>query len=138
CSCLQTCALPGGALAGRPDLSAPKRGPIALFPAPARHRVEGGRCDCLAGTQAEAGMVPGASHGVADNQSVGERAAVMRTSRADREQFVAMAREQHGVVAHMPAHHAAIGNVTNGHAAGEIRPFWLGLLSAHGTSYDRR
>src|SRR5262245_3023627 len=75
---------------------------------------------------------------LADNQSVGERAAVMRTSRADREQFVAMAREQHGVVAHMPAHHAAIGNVINGHAAGEIRPFWLGLLSAHGNSYDRR
>jgi len=38
----------------------------------------------------------------------------------------------------MPAHHAAIGNVTERHAAREIRPFRLELFSAHGTSYDRR
>jgi hypothetical protein len=31
----------------------------------------------------------------------------------------------------MPAHHAAIGNVTERHAAREIRPFRLGLLSCH-------
>ena len=74
-------------------------------------------------------MVPGTSHGVGDNQSFGERAAVMRTRRADREQFVAAAREKHGIVAHMPTHHAAIGNITNRHAAREIRPFRLGLLS---------
>src|SRR5262249_43541311 len=46
-------------------------------------------------------------------------------------QFVAAAREKHGVVAHMPAHHAAIGNVSERHAAREIGPFRLGLLSCH-------
>src|SRR5262245_51402932 len=82
-------------------------------------------------------MVPGASHAVADNQSFGERAAVMRASRADRKKFVPAARKKHGVVAHMPAHHAAIGNVANGHAAREISPFRLGLLSRHDVR-DRR
>src|SRR5262249_43905371 len=67
----------------------------------------------------------------ADDQSFGERAAVVRAGRADREQFVAAAREKHRVVAHMPAHHAAIGNVTERHAACEVRPFRLGLLSCH-------
>jgi hypothetical protein len=38
----------------------------------------------------------------------------------------------------MPAYHPAIGDVTERHAAREIRPFRLGLFSADGTSYDRR
>src|SRR5262249_8858462 len=58
-------------------------------------------------------------------------AAVMGAGRADREQFVATARQKHGVVAHVPAHHATIGNVAHGHAAREIRPFRLGLLGRH-------
>jgi hypothetical protein len=76
-------------------------------------------------------MVPGASHGIADDQSFREWAAVVRARRADREQFVAATRQKHRVVAHMPAHHAAIGNVSERNAAREIRPFRLGLLSCH-------
>src|SRR5262249_58387313 len=82
------------ALAGRLVFSAQETRAIALLAAPARHGVEGGRGDRLTGPQAEAGVVPRASHGVADDQSFGERAAVMRACRADREQFVAAAGEQ--------------------------------------------
>src|SRR5262249_56251592 len=40
-------------------------------------------------------------------------------------------REKPCVIAHMPAHHAAIGNVTERHTTCEIGPLRLGLLSCH-------
>src|SRR5262249_58641596 len=73
----RTASLAACALAGRLDFFAHENRAIALFHAPARHRVEGGRCDRLTGPQAEAGVVPRASHGVADDQSFGDRAAVI-------------------------------------------------------------
>src|SRR5262249_30935835 len=51
--------------------------------------------------------------------------------RADREQFVAAAREQHGFLAHMPSEHAAVGHVVERNPAREIRSFRLGLFGGH-------
>src|SRR6185312_13175410 len=56
-----------------------------LLDAPARHGTEGRRLQRLAAAQAEAGVVPRAAHAVADQDAFGERAAVMRASRADGE-----------------------------------------------------
>jgi hypothetical protein len=53
--------------APRLDLVAHEHRAVVLFHAPARHRAEGGRGDRLARGQTEAGMVPGASHGLADD-----------------------------------------------------------------------
>src|SRR5215831_13534705 len=119
------------ALAGRLDLVAHEHRVVALFHAPARHRVEGGRGDCLAGAQTEAGMVPRTSYRVANHQALGEGPAIMRAGRADREDFIAAAREQHGVLAHVSADHAAIGKIIEGDAAREIGSFRFGLLGGH-------
>ena len=55
----------------------------------------------------------------------------MRAGGADREEFIAAARKQHGILAHMSAEHAAIGKITERDALREIGPGRLGLL-AHG------
>src|SRR5262249_46120446 len=76
-------------------------------------------------------MVPRTSHRVANHQSLGEGAAVMRAGCADREDFITAAREQHGVLANVPADHAAIGKIIERDAAREIGSFRLGLLGGH-------
>ena len=83
------CRAPAGGL----DLLPHEQHAVALFHAPAGHRVERGRGERLARAQAEASVVPRAAHGVADDQPLGERTAVVRAGRADREKFVAAARE---------------------------------------------
>src|SRR5262249_30411835 len=76
-------------------------------------------------------MVPRTSHRVANHQSLGEGAAVMRAGCADREDFITAAREQHGVLANGPADHAAIGKIIEWDAAREIGSFRFGLLGGH-------
>src|SRR5262245_37094589 len=76
-------------------------------------------------------MVPRTSYTAAIHQSLGEGAAVMRAGRADREDFIAAAREQHGFLANVPADHAAIGKIIERDAAREIGSFRLGLLGGH-------
>src|SRR5215218_5879848 len=56
----------------------------AAFDAPAGQRIESGRGERLAGAQAEAGVMPGAPHGLADHDTVGERRAVMGALCANR------------------------------------------------------
>src|SRR5262249_56576361 len=65
------------ALGLRLDLLAHERLAVALFYLPARHGAQRRRAERLAGAQAEAGMVPGATHGVADHEAFGERPAAM-------------------------------------------------------------
>ena len=76
-------------------------------------------------------MVPGTSHRVADHQPLRERPAVMRAGGADREEFIPAAREQHGFLAHVPAHHGPVAKGVERHAAHEIGSFRLGLLGSH-------
>ena len=56
-------------------------------------------------------MVPGAAHRFPHQQPFRQRAAVMRAARADGEEFLAAAREQHALRPHMAGKHAAIGQV---------------------------
>jgi hypothetical protein len=126
-----TASLAGRRLSGGFDFFAHEHRAVALFHAPARHRIEGGRSERLAGAQAEAGMVPGTAHDIANDQSLSERAAVVRAGRANREQFIAATRQQHGLLAHMPAHHGAVAKISERNPAREIRSLRLGLLGSH-------
>src|SRR5258707_14183802 len=77
-------------------------------------------------------MVPRTSHGVVDHQSLGERPAVVRAGRADREEFIAAAREEDWLLAHMSAEHASIGEVIERDSFREIGTRRIRLLCAHG------
>src|SRR5215471_13073877 len=55
----------------------------------------------------------------------------MGTGGPDREKLIATPREEHGLIAHKPAHDASIGNVVNRDALREIGPLRLRLLSSH-------
>ena len=56
----------------------------------------------------------------------------MRAGCADREKVIAPARDQHRLVAHVPAEHAAVGDLVERHTLGEIRTLRLRLLGGHG------
>jgi hypothetical protein len=58
-------------------------------------------------------MVPGAHHGIAGEQTLRERAALMRAGTADRVEAIAETRQQHIGVSHLHRFHLAIGKVTN-------------------------
>jgi hypothetical protein len=93
---------------------------VALFHAPTRHRIERRRPDRLASAQAEARMMPRASHGVVDQQAVRERPAIVRASRADGAEFVAAAREQDGLFTHVSAEHGSLGKAIERDALREV------------------
>ena len=75
---------------------------------PARDGVERRRPQRLAGAQAEAGVVPGAAHRVADDSPSAERTAVVRARGADGEDLLAAPRQQHRLLSHLAGQHAAL------------------------------
>jgi hypothetical protein len=87
---------------------------------PTGHRVECRSCQRLARTQAEAGVMPRAAHGVINDQSLVERSAQMAAGGADREDFVPQAGEQRLGATDMAFLDTAIGEVGNSNASGKI------------------
>ncbi len=75
--------------------------------------------------------MPGAAHGVADQQSFGERTVIVAARRADGEQLGAGPRQQHLLVADMAEKHAAVGEVGEGNTLAQIGPAGLGVLLSH-------
>ena len=63
----------------------------------------------------------GTADGIADDQSVGERAAIVRATGADGEELVARARQQHVLVSDTPDQHAAGLELPAVDTLGEIR-----------------
>ena len=66
--------------------------------------------------------MPGAPHGLADHDAVGERRAVMGALCADREHFVALPDEEDRLAAHMPFKERAIAQTGERNALGKVRP----------------
>jgi hypothetical protein len=66
----------------------------------------------LAGSQIEAGMMPGAADGIANHKPVPQRAVVMSALRPDREDFLPAADEQDGFTVRMADALAAVGEVS--------------------------
>ena len=90
-----------------------------------RQRASGSKAGArerLAGAQAEAGVMPGAPHGIADDDPVGERRAVMGALCADREHVVALPDEEDRLVADMPFKEGAVAQSGERNALGKVRP----------------
>ena len=77
-------------------------------------------------------MVPRTSNGIADDDPVGERRAIMRALGADREDVVALAREENRLVTDMSFKQASIREAREGDAGGEVRAFWALRRGCHG------
>ena len=89
--------------------------------APRRHRIQGGGPERFARPAAEAGVMPRASDGVADDQSLREGSAVVRAGRAGGEDFLAAAPEDHGILADAAGEDSPVGNRRDLHAGLEVR-----------------
>jgi hypothetical protein len=85
----------------------------------------------LARAQAEAGMVPRASHGVVDHEPFGERSSVVGTGRPDREEFATAACHQDGIVADMPGKQVSVREITGRDSQRQIGAGRCRLLCAH-------
>jgi hypothetical protein len=75
--------------------------------------------------------MPGAAHGVIDEEPLGERPAIMRAGGADREHLLAASCQQHRLIADMAEQHGAVGEFREGETVGEIGPAQLRLSFAH-------
>jgi phage tail tape-measure protein len=76
--------------------------------------------------------MPGASHCVADNQSIRQRRAVVGAGGADRKDLSAGACQQNGLFADMAGEHASLGQVARRDALRQVRTGWCRLRRAHG------
>ena len=102
------------------------------FNRPAGDRVQRRSTYRLAGPQAEAGMMPGTAHRVADQQPFRERAAVVRTGCADRKHLAAGSGQDHRILPNVAEQHGAIGEQRGIDTLGEIGASRLCLVCVHG------
>ena len=100
--------------------------PVTLLDGPARDGTQGGRAQGFTAAQVETGVVPGTAHGIANHEPVAQRAVVMRALSADREDLSPAADEQDGFAAGMADELAAVGELAEGNALGEIGAARLG------------
>ena len=82
-------------------------------------------------------MVPGAAHGILDEEALGERRTVMRAERIDREHLAAAPCQQYRLIADAPKQHGAIGDLREGKTQGEIGPARLRCFLGHGLDPPR-
>src|SRR5437667_239667 len=75
--------------------------------------------------------MPGAAHGVADYDAIGERTVIMRAMGADREQLRPATHQENLVIAGMTDELAAIGKLRERNALHQIRTGGLSLLLSH-------
>src|SRR6185437_4046292 len=83
--------------------------PIALFDVPARYWAECRRPKGFPRAQIETGVMPGATHRVANKKTLGERPLIMGTLSTDCEHFATAAYQENLFVAGMTDEHPAIG-----------------------------
>ena len=76
--------------------------------------------------------MPGTPNRVSDHQPFLKRTAVVRARGTNRKEFVATAREQHGVLANMAAQHRPVGDRVSQDAEREIRSGCFGRGGGHG------
>src|SRR5581483_11417578 len=84
---------------------------VASLDSPAGYWIERGGADRFARPQAETRVMPWTAHRIADHQALAERAAVVRTGRADREVLIAATRHEHRLASDVASLHRAIREV---------------------------
>jgi hypothetical protein len=73
-------------------------------------------------------MMPWAADRFADEETIGERPAIMWAFRADSEKLIAAPGEEHGLTIDMPTQHPAIRNRGELHAKAEVGSFELRMV----------
>src|SRR5207244_11714124 len=100
-----------------------------------RDGIQRRRAQRLAGAEIETGVVPRTAHRVADEESLGERAAVVRARGADGVDVAAAADEQHRLAVGVAAEHRAVRELLDGNALLEIG---TGQLCLHNSKNSAR
>src|SRR5215217_1865543 len=93
---------------------------------PAGHIVERGGPERLAGSEAEAGVMPGTTNGVAHQQAFRKGPAVMAAHRADGKPLLTPSGQQDRLFAHVARQQLPLGNAGDRNAGREI---WAGYRS---------
>jgi hypothetical protein len=93
---------------------------IHLFDSPARDRVERWRAEGFSRAQAEAGMMPRASHGVPNDETLRKRPVVMSALCADRENLVTPAHQGHVFAIDLTQSHHSISEIANRKSVSKI------------------
>src|SRR5262249_9641800 len=101
---------------------------VAPFHGPARNGRQRRRAKRFARAQVEAGVVPGTAHLVAVDESLGERAAVVGAGRADREEIVAAADEEHGLAVRVTEQGLPVAHGARVHSGAKVRSDELRLF----------
>ena len=89
------------------------------------------RAQRLAGAEAEARVVPGTAHRVADDRALRQRAAVVTARRADGVEVVADSCEEHRLTVRMAEQSVARLHLGRGDARGEIGTGECGVRASH-------
>jgi hypothetical protein len=98
-------------------LFAPRRGlfvahkefAVPLLDCPAWDGTERWRAERLPGAQVEAGVMPGTTHRVTNQQSIGKRTVVMSAVRTDREGLAPATHQENLFAVNMALNHGTIG-----------------------------
>src|ERR1019366_2599914 len=106
-------------------------GPVSPLHPPAGNGVERGSPKRFAGAQGETGVVPRAANRLANNETVGERPAIMGAYGADRKDILAPAGEQHGFAACMAGQPPAVLEIVECYSLPQIRASQLGGIRTH-------
>ena len=95
--------------------------PVALLDIPAGYRAKRRRPEGLSRAQIETGVVPGATHRIANQKTLGEGPLIMGTLSTYCEYLPAAAHQQNLFVAGMTDEHPAIGKLIESDAFGKVR-----------------
>ena len=93
---------------------------VALLDVPACNWTKRRRPEGFSGAQIETGVVPGATHRVANHKTLGERPLIMGALGTDCEHLTAAAHQQNLLVAVMTDEHPAIGELIESNALGKV------------------
>src|SRR5215469_11492704 len=101
---------------------------------PACNRVQCRGAHGLAGPHAEAGMMPGTAHRVADQQAFREGTAVVRAGCVDRKYLIARSGQDHLILSNVAKQHGAVSEQLDLYTLGEIGAGRFRLVCIHGNS----
>ena len=105
--------------------------PPAIETAYASTGLSAGARRASPGAQAEAGVVPGTPNGVADDEALGERPAVVAARRPDGEGLAPAPDEEDGLALDVPETRLSVLEIVEGQARGQVGPFRFARLVAH-------
>ena len=105
------------------------------FDTPTGDWIERRRANRLTGAQVETGVMPWATNGVADDETVGQRTAVVRAVRTDGQHVRAALKNDHFFLTHLAADDGAAGELGDGNP---LRKILRDVRVGHGVAPSNR